>query len=130
MRAIKVFERLLDRAGDGEHRAVLSVEGIGGNTVRVFRFAQEDEKFSANEMEAIAFTELLAVAMTGKHGAGLILRSQKEAEEVLRGWRFDEGIPVPLSAHTTHFCHTHDRDGNPIEPEAGLKFVTAPSLLE
>ncbi|MEV0453550.1 hypothetical protein [Streptomyces sp. NPDC050600] len=129
-RAIEIMDRIFQKSGDGTHRLVLSVDGIGGNTVRILRFAQDNETFEASEDEGFEFSELLAVAATGAHGAGLIMRSRNAGKEQVCGWRFKEGIPISLSASQTHFFHTHDlTTGEPLPPGPDVEFVDAPSLL-
>ncbi|ORT54184.1 hypothetical protein [Streptomyces sp. CB03238] len=129
-KAMDIFERILEHAGNGAHRLLLSVHAIGGSMVQLFRWLQHDETFVASEVQALDFLELLAVAVSGAHTGGLVMRSQSE-EDTSRvcGWKFADGDPHPLNRAEVFDAYCHDPETGEIQPpEPGVEYKDAPVI--
>ncbi|MFB7032192.1 MULTISPECIES: hypothetical protein [unclassified Streptomyces] len=129
-RSARTLVRLLEKAGDGAHRLIVAVEGIGGNTVRSLEFIQSGEIIEASEGEGVEFLELLSVAMTGMHHAILVMATKEDDSETMRAWRFRAGIPSALNAKQAHFLFANDPlTGEPREMRLNVKIDDAPHII-
>ncbi|MFD3728863.1 hypothetical protein [Streptomyces sp. NPDC058671] len=133
IRAADTVERLLERAGLGEHRAVLVVAALFGTaTVRVLEVDRlEGDIIRASFEDTIDFTDLLAAAMTGAHSAGLVLRTIREGEtDKVYAWRFNSGVPISLGKTEAKTAYTtHPVTGEPVPAEKDVEYMEAFSLL-
>ncbi|MFC8296012.1 hypothetical protein ACFUJ0_14105 [Streptomyces sp. NPDC057242] len=133
IRAADTVEQLLERAGLGEHRAVLVVAALfGTSTIRVLEVERlEGDLIRASFEDTIDFTDLLAAAMTGAHSAGLVLRTAREDEtDKVYAWRFNSGVPVPLGKEEAEIAYTTDPvTGERISAEEHAEYMEAFSLL-
>ncbi|MFE6104993.1 hypothetical protein ACFVQ4_34315 [Streptomyces laurentii] len=132
-RAIETFTRLLDKAGDGDgqHHLTLTVQGIGrGTTTRCLDFFWRNDKTFSPMADQIDFVELLAVAMTGKHRGLMVLASAEDDVRTLRGWGFEAGVPVALTA-TQLRPYIHLRPPTDETPtDLRIEFADAPHILK
>ncbi|MFD0141434.1 MULTISPECIES: hypothetical protein [unclassified Streptomyces] len=133
IRAADTVEQLLERAGLGDHRAVLVVAALfGTSTIRVLEVDRlEGNLIRASFEETIEFIDLLAAAMTGAHSAGMVLRTVREGEtDKVYAWRFNSGVPVPLGKEEAETAYTTDPvTGEPIPAERDVEYAEAFSLL-
>ncbi|WP_329274008.1 hypothetical protein [Streptomyces sp. NBC_00691] len=133
IRAADTVERLLERAGLGEHHAVLVVAALFGTaTVRILEVDRfEGDRIRASFEDTIDFTDLLAAAMTGAHSAGMVLRTIREGEtDKVYAWRFNSGVPVPLGETEAETAYKTDPvTGEPIPAQGNVEYMEAFSLL-
>lgn len=127
-RALDIFDRVTEKAGNGTHGLVLGVTGVGGSATAVFPFMQDDEGMVASCADLHAFCELLAVAVSGAHPSGLVLRTLGKPETV-RGWRFTDGDPHPLNRAEAFSAYASDPlTGDPVVPLPGTEYSDAPVI--
>ncbi|MGW8769012.1 hypothetical protein ACWGN5_41840 [Streptomyces sp. NPDC055815] len=132
-RGIEYLGRLMERAKGGKHYLTLTVSGIGGGfTVRFLEFTQNEDgtDFEACVIEAMEFADLMACAMTGAHAGGIILRSETENGDIVRGWSIKEGVPRALNASQMRNAHCVTPTGERIPPEAKTECVDAFHILK
>ncbi|MCX4417789.1 hypothetical protein OOK43_31615 [[Kitasatospora] papulosa] len=127
-RALDIFDRVTEKAGEGTHNLTLGVTGTGGTAVASFPFVQTDEGMAASLSQLNEFCELLAVAVSGAHPSGLVMRTLAQAETVC-GWRFTDGDPLPLHRAEAFnaYCH-HPVTGEITLPCPGTEYVDAPVI--
>ncbi|MFD8406029.1 hypothetical protein ACFV1G_15285 [Streptomyces anulatus] len=124
-RALDIFDRVTEKAGHGIHGLTLSVAGINGQASVLFPFMQDDDGMTARDGDLYPFCELLAVALTGAHPSGLVLRTVGEPQAV-RGWRFTDGDPMPLNrAEAFNAYCTDATTGEPIPPDPNTEYEDA-----
>ncbi|MEU8701680.1 hypothetical protein AB0C61_29300 [Streptomyces sp. NPDC048680] len=127
-RALDIFDRVTEKAGKGTHSLTLGVTGIGGTAVVMFPFVQEDEGMAASLTQLNKFCELLAIAASGAHPSGLVMRTVGETETVC-GWRFTDGDPLPLNrAEAFNAYCTDPTNGEIIPPHPGTEYADAPVI--
>ncbi|MEU3708362.1 hypothetical protein AB0E82_39500 [Streptomyces anulatus] len=128
-RALDIFERLLEKAENGVHNLLLSVEGIGGTVVAEFHFAQNELGFMASEEQGMSFCDLLAIAVSGAHPCGFVMRSSTGDGESVCGWAFREGDPIPLNRAEIFNAYCHNPfSGEITSPEPGISYSDAPVI--
>ncbi|MFI5905838.1 hypothetical protein [Streptomyces cyaneofuscatus] len=127
-RATDIFDRLLQKAGTGKHRLTLTVEGINGTAFAYFAYFLTGEVMVGSLHQADQFCDLLAVAVSGKHHSGLVLRTQAGTETVC-GWRFKDGDPLPINAAEVFDAFCLNRlTGEIVGPEPGVEHSDAPVI--
>ncbi|GAA3015415.1 hypothetical protein GCM10010447_51400 [Streptomyces fulvorobeus] len=127
-RAFDIFDRLIQKAGTGKHRLTLTVAGINGTAIAEFTYLLTGDVMAGSLNRASRFCELLAVAVSGKHHSGLVLRTQDETERVC-GWRFQEGDPLPLNRAEVFDAYCHNPlTGEVVAPEPGIEHADAPVI--
>ncbi|MFB7346133.1 hypothetical protein ACFCZ6_39530 [Streptomyces hydrogenans] len=131
-RSARYIVCLLSKAGTGTHHVILSVSGRGGRILRkcVFRIEDGGETFRANPTHTAELTELLASAISGNCGGGLVLRTPGNPKSVVRGWRLTEGVPIPLSAAEIFDAHCHMPNGEITPPAPDTEYEDAFSILK
>ncbi|MFF7569673.1 hypothetical protein [Streptomyces rubiginosohelvolus] len=127
-RALDIFDRVTEKAGIGSHGLTLGVTGFGGMATAIFPFIQDDEGMAASGSDLYVFCDLLAIAVTGAHPSGMILRTMGQPQ-VARGWKFIDGDPMPLNRAQAFNAYTNhpDYDG-PIMPLPGTEYADAPVI--
>ncbi|MEU4181557.1 hypothetical protein [Streptomyces sp. NPDC026589] len=127
-RALDIFDKLTEEAGEGTHSLTLAVTGMGGTAYEVFPFIQDDEGMAASLSHLEEFCELLAIAISGAHPSGLAMRTAGERATV-RGWKFTDGDPIPLNrAETFNAYCTDPTTGEPIPPDPDTEYADAPVI--
>lgn len=126
---MQIFEVLLEKAGSGIHHLTLTVEGDGGTAFADFSFAQGEFGFLASEESGLSFCELFAVAVSGEYPGGLVMRTQDQEGESVRGWKIDRSEPQPVTGAEIFdaYCH-HPATGEISPPEPGLDYKDAPAI--
>ncbi|MFJ8871169.1 hypothetical protein ACIRD6_36125 [Streptomyces sp. NPDC102473] len=128
-RAMDLFEVLLEKAGDGVHNLTLTVQGFDGTAFAQFFFAQGQFGFSAREEQGLTFCHLLAVAVSGAHHSGLVMRSVGTETEGVCGWRFSGGDPQPLTRAEVFDAYCHNPvSGEITAPEPDVEYNDAPVI--
>ncbi|MGW7433353.1 hypothetical protein ACWGIN_27910 [Streptomyces sp. NPDC054861] len=128
-RAIDLFERIMEKAGDGTHNLVICVQGIGGTITRSFPFIQHDDVLVANEEKALHFLEMLTLAVSGAHTGGAILRTQTSPGTYdVCAWHFQDGDPRPLNRAEVFNAYCTDVTGEIIPPEQDVEYKDAPII--
>ncbi|MEV0749841.1 hypothetical protein AB0I75_32335 [Streptomyces sp. NPDC050273] len=130
-RALGIFERLMDKAGDGFHHLVIVVQGIGGPALGHFRYVQKEGLIlHVNEDWAMEFCHLLAAAISGSLSGGFVMRTRTEAEaESVCGWRITNGDTKPLSRAEVFDAYCHNpTTGETFGPEPGVEYKDAPAI--
>ncbi|PRH79038.1 hypothetical protein C6N75_11760 [Streptomyces solincola] len=132
-RALRIFDTLMSKAEDGTHNVLLSVTAVlGGNAVQEFQFKQQGSTFHADPEQALEFVHLLAIAVTGAHAGGMVMRSVSAdgAEENVYGWAIRAGCgdPRPLNRAEVFNAYCTDAEGEPIAPEPGVGYKDAPVI--
>lgn len=127
-RAIGIFEKIMENAGDGSHRIVLTVNGIGGDITVTLRFLQHGDAIVVNPERAIDLVEMLAVAVSGAHTGGAVLRTQTAPDRShVCAWKIVDGDPMPLNrAEVFNVYCTDAETGEIIPPEHGVEYKDAP----
>lgn len=127
-RALDIFDRVTEKAGEGTHSLTLAVTGMGGTVYEVFPFTQDGEGMAASLSNLEEFCELLAIAITGAHLSGLAMRTAGEKATV-RGWKFTDGDPIPLNRAQTFKAYCTDAEtGEPIPPDPDTEYADAPVI--
>ncbi|WP_331734902.1 hypothetical protein [Streptomyces sp. NBC_01166] len=127
-RALDIFDRVTDKAGIGSHALTLGVTGIGGTAIALFPFVQDDEGMAANGSDLYVFCDLLAIALSGAHPSGLLLRTMGQPQTVC-GWRFTDGDPLPLTRAEAFDAYTiHPDTDGPLIPLPGTEYADAPVI--
>lgn len=130
-RALNIFERLMDKAGDGSHQLVIVVQGIGGPALSQFRYVRKgDLILHVNEEWALDFCHLLAAAISGCLGGGFVLRTRTDTgSESVYGWRIVDGNPEPLNRAEVFDAYCHNpQTGETVGPESGVEYKDAPTI--
>jgi hypothetical protein len=127
-RALDIFDRVTEKAGEGTHCLTLGVTGIGGTGIAEFPFIQDDEGMAASLAQLNSFCELLAVAVSGAHPSGLVMRTMSDTQTV-RGWHFTDGDPIPLNRAEAFNAYCTDPDtGDIIPPDPDTEYADAPVI--
>ncbi|MFB6655306.1 hypothetical protein ACFCZ4_34040 [Streptomyces microflavus] len=128
-RAIEILDRLIQKTGTGMHRLTLTVEGINGTAFAEFAFLRMEDDMTVGSIEkADQFCVLLAVAVSGAHHSGLVMRTQAETESCC-GWRFKDGDPLPLNRAEVFNAYCHNAaTGEVIAPQPGIEYADAPVI--
>lgn len=128
-KAFDIFDRVTEEAGLGTHCLTLSVTSDPGAVIISFPFTNlaVDEGMIASLTEMHDFTALLAVAVSGAHPSGMVLRTLNP--ERACGWRFTNGDPLPLTAAETFDAYaTNPLTGEPMAPMPGTQYTDAPVI--
>ncbi|MEU4032459.1 hypothetical protein [Streptomyces anulatus] len=127
-RAFDIFDKVTEEAGEGTHSLTLGVTGMGGTAVELFPFVQDDEGIAGSLTQLQEFCELLAVAITGAHPSGLVMRTIGDTHTV-RGWVFQDGDPIPLNrAQAFNAYCTDPATGDIIPPDPDTEYADAPVI--
>ncbi|MGV0101297.1 hypothetical protein [Streptomyces californicus] len=128
-KALDIFDRVTEKAGPGEHRLVLCVSNGHAAALSSFPFKRDGEDMEACISNAYEFTDLLAVAVSAAHSAGMTLRTTGDPDTAC-GWQFDdEGDPLPLtSAEAFSAYATTPFTGEPQVPMPGTEYIDAPVI--
>ncbi|MFE3519682.1 hypothetical protein [Streptomyces sp. NPDC059166] len=127
-KALDIFDRVTEKAGNGNHYLTIGVSGIGGDATAVFPFMQDDEGMAASLSALHAFCDLLATAVSGGHSSGLVLRTMGQPQTV-RAWRFTDGDPLPLNRAEAFNAYTDRPDfSGPAIPLPGTEYADAPVI--
>ncbi|MFE1486151.1 hypothetical protein ACFW80_35230 [Streptomyces fimicarius] len=127
-RALDIFDRVTEKAGIGSHGLTLGVTGLNGTATAQFPFIQETDGMAADVSDLFPFCELLAIAVSGAHPSGLVLRTMGQPQTV-RGWRFTDGDPMPLNRAEAFNAYAHDPvTGDPVVPAPGTEYADAPVI--
>ncbi|MFD3820229.1 hypothetical protein ACFWRZ_34650 [Streptomyces rubiginosohelvolus] len=127
-RALDIFNKATEEAGEGTHSLTIGVTGMGGIAVELFSFVQDDEGMAGSLTQLTEFCELLAVAISGAHPSGLVMRTMGDTHTV-RGWVFRDGDPIPLNrAEAFNAYCTDPATGEIIPPDPDTEYADAPVI--
>ncbi|MFG3142752.1 hypothetical protein ACGFZA_41930 [Streptomyces sp. NPDC048211] len=127
-RALDIFDRVTEKAGHGTHFLTLGVTGLGGTATALFSFIQDDEGMTASGHDLHSFCELLAVAISGAHPSGLVMRTLGEPNTACC-WRFTDGDPLPINRAEAFNAYASDPfTGEPVAPLPGTEYADAPVI--
>ncbi|MFE6189148.1 hypothetical protein ACFQ6U_32465 [Streptomyces sp. NPDC056465] len=128
-RASDIFERLLERAGNGTHHLVINVTiDKHHQALTNIRFEQQDDSLHISAYEALKFCRLLATGLSGLTG-GIAMRTFTADSESVRCWKITDGDPLPLNRAETFSAYCYNPRTNEINPpESGVQYEDAPVI--
>lgn len=131
VRASELLLRILDTSRDGDRHLVCSVSGPPETLLAVLR-ADDDADGSTrlDEAEALEFTTVLALGLTGHRPGGIVMRtSAPGTPDHVYGWRLRSHGLEPLTAGEVFDAYCTDVDtGDLIGPESGVDYREPPDL--
>ncbi|MFD3641564.1 hypothetical protein ACJBCE_36800 [Streptomyces sp. NBUL23] len=127
-RALDIFNKLTEKAGEGTHSLTLGVRGVGGIAIATLPFIQDDEGMAASLSQLEEFCEMLAVALSGAHPSGLAMRTVGDKDTVY-AWKFADGDPIPLNrAEAFDVYCTNPVTGDITPPRPDTDYADAPVI--
>ncbi|WP_331720704.1 hypothetical protein [Streptomyces sp. NBC_01174] len=128
-RATDIFERLLEKSGNGTHHLVINVVvDDRHHALTNLRFEQHDDSLHISAYEALKFCRLLATGLSGLTG-GIAMRTFSADSESVRCWKIADGDPLPLNRAETFSAYCYNPLTREIKaPEPGVQYEDAPVI--
>lgn len=131
-RACDLIQRMTDTAGSGRHCATLSLvdSAAQGSLISQLAFIIDGEFIIVDKHRAMQFSYLMSVAVSGKFPCGFLIRTfAEDAHDIVRGWKFADGDPIPLTAAESLDAYCYDREtGELVGPPPGVNYADAPVI--
>ncbi|WP_165988355.1 hypothetical protein [Streptomyces sp. YIM 98790] len=128
-RAAAGLAAVLEGTGPGVHHLVCTVIGDAGPVSAALHAERDAAGGTAlPEPDTMLLSMVLAVALATGRPGGLVLRQAGPGETVL-GWATEDGWLRPLAEAEIFAAYCTDpHTGEPLPPESGVAYRTAPSL--
>ncbi|MFJ9703563.1 hypothetical protein [Streptomyces fradiae] len=127
-RAMTLFAKVLDHAGDGAHTLTVATHALDGPATVKFSFTLRGQ---GDEETALALCTLISAAITGAHSTAVLLRTHTGPEtSCVRGWHIVGGEPFPLTGGEllTAYCTDYKTGEIHHGPGPGTEYEDAPTL--
>ncbi|MEU5825642.1 hypothetical protein [Streptomyces sp. NPDC047803] len=125
-----MFARIAREAGPGQHDITLAlVDDAGMTALHHVGFRECGEGVEIAPTDLIDVCYMLAVGLSGKHRGGFFMRSNRDGQESICGWRWADGEPCPLTEAETFDAYCTDpATGDLFGPEPGIEYRDAPVI--
>ncbi|MBC9718559.1 hypothetical protein H9Y04_39140 [Streptomyces sp. TRM66268-LWL] len=129
--AARLLTRVLDTVGPGAHHLVCSASLPTHDLTAALHTATDpDGRIELDEQAAMEFASVLAVAIATTSPGGLVMRtSSPDHRDRVQGWRLQGELLQALTAAEVFDAYCTDTlSGEPLPPESGVDYCTAPDL--